>query len=160
MLVGASFLIATLPLGIGIYQQEADGIPWGEDPTDTTTLTFLLAFIVLCAFIGGAIVFLTKLDIRIANDGVHFRFFPTQIKWRLIQRDEIESYELKKLQWYDTGRLGRLKSRLSGRKVYKTFGSSVVLIKLRSGEQIMLGTGNPEGIGWALKRMLNKQETL
>lgn len=120
---------------------------------DMTSVLLSTAF----AFIPmvGILLF-AKLQIKIDEVGVHYKFFPSVLKWRAIPKKNIESFEVsaKKNLWekLECGygyRHNRFKKTISMNVTGKKFAR----IKLTDGRRLKIGTINPESMERALRKL-------
>ncbi len=120
---------------------------------DMTSVLLSTAF----AFIPmvGMLLF-AKLQIKIDGGGLHYKFFPSVLKWRTISKDSIESFEVtpKKNLWeklecgygYRNNRYKRIIS-------MNVTGAKFARIKLTDGRRLKIGTINPESMERALRKL-------
>src|SRR5689334_8880079 len=87
---------AIIPMGYGLYWQIGKGEPWGDEPMPDQALIGLFIFVVICLGIMMVCMAYSKLEVKIDDEGVHYRFVPYVFKWSIISRGEISAYEIKK----------------------------------------------------------------
>jgi hypothetical protein len=120
---------------------------------DMTSVLLSTAF----AFIPMVVILLfAKLQIKIDVEGIHYKFFPSVLKWRIIPKNSIESFEVspKKNLWekLECGygyRHNRFKKTISMNVTGKKFAR----IKLTDGRRLKIGTINPESMERALRKL-------
>ena len=103
-----------------------------------------------------AVLIFSKLQIKIDNEGLHYRFIPSVFKWRTVSKNSIESFEVspKKNLWekFECGygyRNNRFKKTIS----MNVTGAKFARIKLRGGQKLKIGTVNPESMERALRKL-------
>lgn len=155
-LIIAIGLAAQLPIAFGLYWQVFKGQPWGNEPLSDTGLTLLFLF-VLFSFAMMMLLFLTmKLEMRIDDSGVRYRFFPFKYRWQLVNKEQIADYRVeKKLRLWETGGFGHHRNLIAKTRSYRFIGTSHLFLLLHTGDKIFLGTRSPGEVDWALKRILN-----
>jgi hypothetical protein len=156
LVVIVSMLTALISIGQGLYWQLVEGEPWGNEPMSNAGLIAMFVMLVVVDLIVIGLIYNSKLEIRIDESGVHYRSFPKIIRWRTIVPDEILDFQLRKLNFFQAMRIKKFQ--LGDNKVVKLLSPSLVELKLKNGTTVSLGTENPEGIGFALKRLLFKNE--
>lgn len=103
-----------------------------------------------------AIMFYSRLLVKIDEQGIHYKFFPSVLKWRLVPKEIIESYEVT-----DTRNLleklecGYRRNRFSNCIGMNISGKKFTRIKLKDGRKLKIGTGNPEGMERALRKLIS-----
>lgn len=158
---GLLILLATLPLaviiwvGSAVFQPVESSESWRNGSESAPVFLFL--FMVCATGVGGWVVYSTKVSLRIDSEGIHYRFFPNEPRWKRIAPGSIEEYALVKSNFWLS--FGHYRGILKKTKTIN-IGSPVNLyLRLTDGKQLYLGTRNREGVDWAMKRLMNKQET-
>ncbi|MDP4151608.1 MAG: hypothetical protein Q8927_14030 [Bacteroidota bacterium] len=84
----------------------------------------------------------SKLQTRISKDSISYRFLPFQVAFREIRKEDIQYLAVKT---YDPiGDYGGWGIRIGGKgRAYSTGGNKGLQIGLRSGKNLLLGTGRP-----------------
>ncbi len=125
----------------------------GEDSEMTIFILILQSiFIPLAIFI---LLRVFKLTSRIRNDGIHYRFFPLQLKEKFIGRDEIERFEVRKYK--PVSEYGGWGVKTLGKKHGKAInisGNIGLQLYLKNGSKILIGTQEAEKIKKAMNRMM------
>jgi len=132
-------LLTTGIFGIGIYQQIFHGHKFGSHPMSDVGLILTFSLVLLLC-IGLFLLFrLSNLRVVIDKIGIEYRFLPFHTRPHLIYWNMIEKYEVIK---YDAvkeyGGWG-IKNRKNG-KAYTVSGDKGLLIYLKTGNRILLGT--------------------
>jgi hypothetical protein len=132
------------------------GQPWGDNPMSDDRLIILAAFLFfVCALISW--LFLSvKLQVVVNESGVSYKFFPQEPKWVKISKEEIESFTIEKRNLVNTMR--HLKQGSEKLKSMNVNGRAMVSLELKSGMKIRLGSANPEGFAWAMKKLFISHE--
>ena len=100
-------------------------------------LPFLIMFVVALFFR------ITKFQTTISDEGIYYRFFPFQIKFREIKKSDIDSIEVKTydpIREYGGWGIRYGESGLA----YSVKGNKGIYISLRSGFHFMIGTCRPD----------------
>ena len=125
------------------------GIPVGDRPMPNAGLAVM---VVLVSILLPAFMFALRLEIDVAYEGVRVRFRP--MMHRLIQFDQIESAVAK--TYRPMAEYGGWGIRGWGRRVaYNARGSSGVLVTLKDGATIMLGTQRASELEAAIRSGLS-----
>lgn len=107
--------------------------------------------------VASWLVFINHLTVTITNEGVQYVFVPTFWKARTVAAASIVSFEVRTMSfWEYLSAGGRHKSiPLASRKkevcVIRSF--TVADLALANGRHLLLGTKNPDGMRWALKKL-------
>src|SRR5436190_18390581 len=100
-----TILMTLLPLFDGIYWQIIKGEPWGEKPISNNGLIALFIFMIAISAFVTWILLSTKLETRINEEGLHYKFFPAKPKWVLVSKEEISSFEMRRqFNFFKSGR--------------------------------------------------------
>jgi hypothetical protein len=157
MIVSAAGSI--LPLAYGLYWQVGQGEQWGNEPMSDNGLIGLTIFVVVCIAVMFVCMAVTKLQLKIDQVGVHYRFVPYRRKWSLITPHEIESYEVNKMKSFlGICRMGYHKNVLNNSTTLNLVGTKQIMLRLRSNRKIMIGTTNAEGVALAMKKLFNSND--
>ena len=152
------FLATTVPLTVffiyALYQQTVNGIEVGDKPAPNGVLV-LLIFIM---FSTMWFYYVTKLEIWIDTDGLHYRFFPLIFRPRIISKAEIQKYEIRKYNAYlDYGGYG-IKRRFKWGKGYIVSGSTGLQLYLTNGKKVLFGTQKSNAILYAMDELMNQKK--
>ena len=150
---------ALLPLIYGLYWQLGMGEPWGDKPMTDQGIIFLFLFILFTVALLFWILLSLKLEVKIDQEGLHYRFFPNKPRWSLITKDEIVSFQVRKrYNLFESGGRGYHRNWFRKTKSMSIHGYKNLLVTLKNGEKIMLGTRDPEGIEIGMKKLMNKND--
>ncbi len=153
MLVMVSVIPSMLFCVYALYQQVVNGIQIGDSPAPNAVLAGLFAG--LCVLLWSF--FVMKLEVWIDEIGIHFRFFPLIIKPRVISKNEIQRYEIRKYSpIVDYGGWG-IKRRLKWGRVYNVSGNIGLQLYLASGKKVLFGTQRSQAILYAMDAMMNNE---
>ena len=148
---------ALLPLIKGIQRQIVNGEPWGDKPMSDNGIIALTVFVfVICCLLTWLIVSM-KLHVIIDAEGVHYKFFPNEPRWSTISKEEIIDFEVEKKKLLSFGHHRKWFVKTKSMNVNGTFQLSLFL---RNGKKVQLGSRNPEGLRWAMKKLLPKNELI
>lgn len=147
---------ATIPAMVmcvyALYQQVVRGIQVGDSPAPNGVM--ILGFIFLCIMLWGY--FKLKLEVWIDADGIHYRFFPLIIKNKLISKEQIQRFEIRKYNpILDYGGWGVRRG--FGRKwqrAYNVSGNMGLQLYLTDGKKVLFGTQRSQAIFYAMEEMM------
>ena len=160
-LVIAVLLAALLPLAYGLHQQLVMGIPWGDKPMSDNGLIAMFLVVIVSVGIGAFMILSSRLEVKVDGDNLRYRYFPITPQWQLITRALIDSYSLEKgFRMFRSSGFGHHRSFLLRTRSYRIRGARYLSLKLKNGQTILLGTQNPEGLEWAMKKLMAKTETI
>lgn len=139
ILLTTTGLLTTGVFGIGIYRQIFQGHKFGNHPMSDTGLIIVFS-LVLILYIGLFLLFgLSKFTVVIDKIGIEYRFLPFHSRPRLIYWNMIEKYMVIKYDpLKDYGGWG-IKHNKHG-KAYTLSGDKGLLLYLKSGKRILIGT--------------------
>jgi hypothetical protein len=159
VMVIAIALAALLPLAYGLYWQLGKGQPWGEQAMANGELIALFFFVLLMAALVTFMLLSIKLELRIDEDGVHYKFFPVKNKWQLITTDQIAEYSFeKRYRFFAMAGIGHHRNLLTKTRSFRVRGSDHLFLKLRNGEKLLLGTHDLGNVEWAMKKLMTKNQ--
>jgi len=142
---------------IGINQQIIQGIPYGDNPMPDSGLigTGLFSILIMVGII--VLVYKAKMVIEISERAIQFRFPPFINKFKVIDKKEIERFEIWKYRPIrEYGGWGiRLGFRKSG-IAYNVHGNLGLQLYLFNGKKILLGTQRKEAIRAAMEKMMKE----
>jgi hypothetical protein len=154
VLMAVSTLAAIIPLGSGVYWQLVKGEPWGDKPLSDEGLVSLFVFIVLVCLLSIFMILTIKLEVKIDDLGIHYRFRPIKWRWQLIAKEEIETFTLEdKFKFFEAPGFGYHRNRLKRTWSFRITGSRHIRVVLRNGRKFLFGTQNGEEFHRALKKI-------
>lgn len=125
-----------------------------EEEPNQKDMTMILLSTVFAILPVAAILLYSKFQIKIDNQGIHYKFFPAVIKWRVISKDMIESFEVTAKQTLlEKVECGYRRNRLNNTIVMNISGEKFARIKLKDGRRLKIGSENPEGLARALRKL-------
>ena len=144
---------ALLSVANGLYWQLLKGEPWGDMSNEG--LILLASFpLFMCALISWLILSV-KLQVIVDTSGVSYKFFPKVPKWIKISKEEITGFTIEK------GSLMNALRHLNDSEKVKSMnvnGRALMSLELKNGKKIRLGSANPEGFAWAMKKLFSSNE--
>lgn len=152
VLSGAGLLMFLVYLFIERY--DASGGQWNKD------LKGLIgAMVATLVSIGVAawLVFINHLRVTISDEGIRYTFVPTFWKSRTVPASSILAFEIRRLGFWEFLQAGgkhktiRLVERKKEVCIIRSF--TVADLTLADGKHLILGTKNPDGLRWALKKL-------
>jgi hypothetical protein len=149
-------MAALLPLIRAIHLQVVQGEPWGDKPMSNDGLIAMTIFMFsICALVTWIVVS-TKLHVIIDTEGVHYRFFPHEPKWSMVSKEEIMDFEVEKKNLFAL--FAHHQKWFEKTKTMNVNGNFHLTLFLKNGKKLKIGSGNPEGLQWAMKKLLPKNE--
>lgn len=132
-------LFTTGIFGIGIYRQIFEGQKFGNNPMSDSGLIIVFTLVLLLNVAVLLLFGLSKMTVVIDKTGLEYRFFPFHssthhIYWEMIENLKIIKYDPVK----DYGGWG-VKLNKHG-KAYTLSGNKGLLVYLKSGKRILIGT--------------------
>lgn len=126
----------------GLYQQFYLGKPFGDNPASNEMLLVFSCIPVLLILFFVVL----RLDTRVDADGVHYRFFPFQIKYKLKRWDELEKVYVREYKpIYEYGGWG---IRGWGKDKARNVSGNVGLqLEFKNGDKLLIGTQKGEEMG-------------
>ena len=162
------------PFVYGLYSQLVLGIPFGDKPISNTGLILFTLFVVVLIFLANLLVFKSKLITVIDKEAIRFRYPPMINKERIIRKEFIEKFIVRKYKpLAEYGGYGIKKRRLrysvndkdrpAGvqrtrfKKIkstaYTMNGKYGLQLYLKDGKELLIGTQRPEAIKRAMEKM-------
>ena len=137
-----------------LYRQVVDGILVGNSPVPNFFLVLLLLFMGIMLWLF----FTMKLEVWIDQDGIHYRFFPLIYKNKLITKEEIQRYEIRKYSpIFDYGGWG-IKKRFKWGRAYNVSGNIGLQLYLTNGKKVLFGTQRSQGIMYAMDELMKSEK--
>ena len=149
---------ALLPLIHGIYWQVVKGIPWGQKPMSDEGIIALTVVVFVIGCLVTWLLVSMKLHVIIDTEGVHYRFFPDSSKWSTISKEEIIDFEVQRKNIFF--RFGHHAKWFTKAKTINVNGDFHLSLFLKNGKKIQLGSRNPEGLRWAMRKLVPKNEII
>ncbi len=131
----------------GVYKQVICGEQFGDNPGSNGMLISTCIFsIIISLFIA-----IIRLDTEVKQDGIYFRFFPVQFKYRQLKWEELSKTYVRKYNAIaEYGGWG-LRIGLFGKgRAYNISGNKGLQIETNDGKKILIGTKKPEELTSAL----------
>jgi hypothetical protein len=119
----------------------------------------LLLILSLTAFLLPMILilFVLRFEFKIDEAGIHYRFIPRIIGWQTIVFANVAAYQVRdKESWYEKFHMGYHRNLFTKTTSVNIAGSKYLILTLKDGATIKLGTENPEAVEYALKKLLSE----
>lgn len=149
-------LLSTVPSMIMclyvLFQQMVMGEKVGNSPAPNGVM--------IAAFLGLGVVlwmlFSLKLEVWIDQQGIHYRFFPLIPKSKLISKEEILRFEIRKYKpILEYGGRGIRKGwGYKWGKAYCVEGNTGLQLYLKNGKKVLFGTQLPQGMEYAMRKIV------
>ena len=131
-----------------LYQKTVNGIQVGD------------AMLIILPFFMGIMIwvfFSLKLEVWIDQDGIHYRFYPLISKNKIISKEEIQRYEIRKYSpLLDYGGWG-IKKRFKWGRAYNVSGNIGLQLYLKTGRKVLFGTQRSQAIIYAMDEMMKSK---
>ncbi len=152
-----SVLAALGPLYYGTIVQLSTGVPWGDKPASDTVLIVIDLLVTLLMAGILWLIFGTKMITEIKNDGLHIRFKPFLRNEKVIQKENIEKFDVVKYNPVtDYGGWGVKRGRKGN--VINVSGNKGLYLVLKGGKKFMIGTARPEAMKHAINKLMSNYE--
>ncbi len=158
------FLLSVGPLVYGLYQQLVVGIPWGNHPGSNEELVMIFAFVFVFIVLLGLAFFKSRLEVTIDSEGIHYRFPVFVRKWRILKKDQIIRYEVRKYApFLEYGGYGPKTRRHGYRRIkngiaYNVSGKTGLQLYFANGKKMLIGTQRPAAIERAMRRLMEGEQ--
>jgi hypothetical protein len=139
----------------GIIQQVALGKPWGNDPTDNTSLIITFIAVTVTVIIPIIILRLVRLETNITSSEISVKYFPFHRSFRIFKWEDISNVSVNKINPLKYGGWGIRSGRglkiglninptnfLGKRTIYNLSGRYVLQLEFKNGKIVMIGTQN------------------
>jgi hypothetical protein len=157
MLLIAAGLGMMIPILSGMYTQMVEGKPWGDKPMTDAGLLILATVMIVVYFLIIALVLSVKLEIRVSDEDIAFRYFPIKPKWTYIRKDDIARYELHRHRnIFKAGGIGYRRRLLAKTESFSTQLGPYLWLELRNKKRIILGVQNYEGLEYAMHKLFQR----
>ncbi len=156
IVVFTAFLVPTC---VALYSELVLKNPSGENPESTVSLMVILTVLVL----GYSLVILLfkrmKLVTEITSKGLLFRYPPFILKYKVVLKEEIEKYEIRKynpIREYSGWGI-RYSWAKSGR-AYNVKGNIGLQLYMFNGKKILFGTQRGDAMLRAMQKMMKESD--
>ncbi|MBX2945198.1 MAG: hypothetical protein KF725_05150 [Cyclobacteriaceae bacterium] len=96
-----------------------------------------------------------KYEVKINDEGLHYRFIPKIIRWKNIPITAIESFRVKEKEtWFEKIQCGFHRNIFKNTITINITGSKYMVITLRGAGTLKLGTENADSMAYSLKQIL------
>lgn len=150
-------LALCFPFMQGMYVRSIFHEPLGEASMSNMELMILPSIVALIAGLMAWLVSSMYLEIKIDQSGIFYRFFPHQIKTKRIDKKTIADFMIRKLRWIEL-----VQSKHAGKfrqseknQILRLSGTMALELRMPGDLKIILGTQNPEGLRWAMKKLMS-----
>lgn len=146
--VGPSMMICLYAL----FQQIVMGQQVGNSPAPNGVMIAVILGLGVVLWI----LFSLKMEVWIDQQGLHYRFFPMILKRKLISREEILRFEIRKYKpLLEYGGWGIRKGLWNKRgRAYCVEGNTGLQLYLKNGKKVLFGTQRPQAMEYAMKEMI------
>ncbi len=157
LIIIVSTLVSLGPFYYGTIVQFTTGKPWGDKPMSNTGLIVMDSSMTLLMAVIIYFIFYTKLITKINSEGIHLQFRPLLLRYKLIPREQIESFEVRKYNPIKKYGGWGIKYGKRGR-AFNISGNIGLQLTLKDGKKLLIGTKRPEAIKRAMHKLMNKYE--
>lgn len=124
---------------------------------DLTGLLGAAAGTAVSVGVAAWLVFSHRLAVWISDEGIRYLFVPTFWKPRKVSVESVVSFEVRKLSFWEYiasgGRRRTFPLAAQKKEICLVRSLTVADLALTDGRRILLGTRNPDGMRWALKKL-------
>lgn len=158
LIIGATNLIVAVIMVSSIYSQFIVGEPWGNKPMSDTGLIIFWGCLLLGMILVNIIIFGAKLEIEVKDNSVYYKYFPFVWNWKYIHKDNINSYEMKRLNALkDFGGYGYRKNFFKNSTGLIVKGQYGLELTLHDGHTWLIGTQKPEALKKAMSEIMDRK---
>jgi hypothetical protein len=138
----------------GLYMQLVLHIPFGDRAMSDTMLVITTFFAVTVTTLMLIFFLIARLETIISMEGIYYRFVPFINNFRKIKAVEIARYETRKYSPIkEFGGWGIRYNRKQKIYCYNVRGNLGILIELKNGKKILLGSQDPHKIKSAIDKL-------
>lgn len=146
------YLVIVISLGAWIYAVSAS-IHSADSEKVSSDITLILTGLVPVLLV--ILILVLRLETKIRNTGIYFRFKPLQFREKHIRPEDINSFEVRKYKpILEYGGWGYRTGRIKSGKAYNVSGNIGLQLYLKNGKKLLIGTKKPLEIEKAMKVML------
>ena len=150
VLILGSIVPAMVMCIYALYQQTVMGIQVGNSPAPNAVMVVTIIFLGIMLWLS----FSMKLEVWIDKEGIHYRFFPMIFKNKIISKEEIKRFEIRKYSpILDYGGWG-IKRGFKWGKVYNVSGNIGLQLYLTNGKKVLFGTQRSQAMMYAMEEMM------
>jgi len=145
LIIAISGLITTGIFGAGLYIQVGLGKPFGNHPMSDAGLAAVFGFVALLHILLVLLFLTARLTTRIDREAVIFRFFPFHLREKRITWDRVAACRV--IRYNPVGDYGGWGIKVGRKgKAYNVSGDRGVILELKAGGTVLLGTNRPEDL--------------
>jgi len=158
-IIGLSAVSMLIIFSYGFYQQFYLGEPWGDEPMSDRMLLLVGTFTMVFTFFICWGVLFAKLETKIKQKTIYYRFIPFVWSWKKIRLNELDHFEVRKYKPVaEYGGWGYRYSFNKG-KALNVSGNMGLQLILKNGKKVLLGTQKPKELKKVMQQMVDiKQE--
>lgn len=99
------------------------------------------------------ILFVLRYELKIDEGGIHYRFIPRVLHWKTLSYDQVASFEVReKKTFYEKFHMGYHHSIFTKTTTINISGNQYLVLTLRDGVLVKLGTSEGSALEYILKR--------
>jgi len=151
-------MIGILALFFWVFiQQIILGRPWGDDPMPDVLLIFILVIPVAV----NLLFFFSKLETRLDETGIHYRYFPFHLKMKTVKWEDLERVYVRKYQpILEYGGWGLRVGMFRKGSAINVSGNMGLQLVFKGGRKMLIGTNNPDELRAAARKFAEKKNLL
>jgi len=153
--MGLLYLAILGLFGFGMYRQLVAGQPFGNHPMSDTGLIITTFMVMLILGLSAWLLFGSRLEVRVSQLGIHYRFWPYISREKIIAVQDIAKYEIRTYKpLAEYGGWGMKRGSKGAGMAYNVSGNKGLQLELRDGKRILFGTQRPDALLHAAKKMM------
>lgn len=158
MIIIPTSMVSLMFFAFGINEQLINGEAFGDNPMPDAAL-IMTGIITLISVAGLTLLFYKmKLEVQVRSDGLYYRYPPMINKFRNIQKNEIERFEVREYKPIsEFGGWGIKKGTKKHGKAFNVRGKTGLQLYLKNGGKVLFGTQRKAAIADAANKMMNSE---
>ncbi|MCX7736981.1 MAG: hypothetical protein N2319_09735 [Candidatus Kapabacteria bacterium] len=140
-------IIILAVFGFGFYEQIIVGVPFGTNPMSNNKIIISFIFALIFSIGLPLLLFTSNLQTIITNRGIYYKYFPFINKFRVISKENIRNYYIRKYKPIGEYLGWGIRYSLKGNGIaFNTMGNIGLQLELINGKKILFGTQKPDKI--------------
>lgn len=130
------------------------------NPEQDSEVPFYVQMIILfILIIVGFVMFMMKLEYEIRDGKLRYKFWPFILKWKYVDKEQIASWEIKKVNpIFYSGGWGYRRRFWNKKKAFLTRGRTGLELKLNDGTTLFMTCLNPESLKSEMNKWMEEED--